>query len=507
LDRIGCFAMTETGHGSDVAALETTATFDVDTDEFVIHTPSESARKDYIGNAARDGQWAVVFAQLVTRGQTHGVHALLVPIRDVNGAPIPGVRIEDCGPKAGLNGVDNGRLWFDHVRIPRTRLLDRYGQVAADGSYCTPIANKDKRFFTMLGTLIQGRVSVAGGAIGATRVGLTVALRYAQRRRQFEGPGQPDGVLLLDYLTHQRRLLPALARTYALSFAQNDLVETLHASFQPGASEARRRQLEATAAGLKAVATWHATETIQDCRETCGGAGYLVENQLPALKADTDVFTTFEGDNTVLLQLVAKHMLTGYRDHVGELDHIGVARFFADQAWQTVLELTAARSLAQRLRDVAPGRDEQLDLLDRRWHVELFAWRERHLLASLARRLRRAASEQNAFDVLTGTQDHMLTSARAHVDRVLLDAFVAAIERAPAGSARVLLDRLCDLFVLSTIADDRGWFAEHGRLTARRSKAVLAGVNALCRTIRPHVDVLLEGFGIPEPAIHAVMLR
>lgn len=154
----GCFAMTETGHGSDVQRLRTTATYDPATEEFVVHTPHEAARKEYIGNAARDGRMAVVFAQLITRGDRHGVHALLVPIRDERGNPLPGVHIEDCGRKAGLNGVDNGRLTFDHVRVPREALLNRYGDVEPDGTYASPIANESKRFFTMLGTLIRGRI-------------------------------------------------------------------------------------------------------------------------------------------------------------------------------------------------------------------------------------------------------------------------------------------------------------------------------------------------------------
>src|SRR3954463_12189981 len=190
----GCFAMTETGHGSNVQALRTTATYE--DGEFVIHTPDDDARKDYIGNAARDGRMAVVFAQLITGGEERGVHAILVPIRDEHGDPCEGVRIEDCGAKLGLNGVDNGRIWFDHVRVPRENLLDKYAQVAPDGTYSSAIENPTKRFFTMLGTLIQGRISVCGASISASKVALTIAVRRALERRQFGPPGRPEALLL-----------------------------------------------------------------------------------------------------------------------------------------------------------------------------------------------------------------------------------------------------------------------------------------------------------------------
>src|SRR3954468_504999 len=267
LDLPGCFAMTETGHGSNVQALRTTATYDPETQEFVVHTPDEDARKDYIGSAARDGRIAAVFAQLVVGGEERGVHALLVPLRDDDGTALPGIRLEDCGAKLGLDGVDNGRIWFDEVRVPRENLLDKHAQVEADGTYFSPIENATKRFFTMIGTLIQGRVSVCGASISATKVALTIAVRRALERRQFGVPGEPEA-LLMDYRTHQRRLLPALAKTYALSFTQLRLVEDLHGVFTRDVDDDRaRRELETLAAGLKSVATWHATDTIQSCRE------------------------------------------------------------------------------------------------------------------------------------------------------------------------------------------------------------------------------------------------
>ncbi len=501
----GCFAMTETGHGSDVQQLRTTCTYDPRTQTFDLHTPHQAARKDYIGNAAKDGRMAVVFAQLVTRGEPRGVHAWLVPIRDAEGNPCPGVTIGDGGPKAGLSGVDNGRLSFHHVRVPREMMLDRYGQVAEDGTYTSDIENETRRFFTMLGTLVRGRVSVGGAAGSATKMALDIAVRYGDVRRQFTAPGRDREIVVNDYLVHQRKLLPALATSYALHFAQEELVSTMHdvqtAVHEHGqeVDEAAQRELESRAAGLKAANTWHATRTIQMCREACGGAGYLAENRLPQLKADTDVFTTFEGDNTVLMQLVAKGLLTGYRDAFGSLDGWGKVAFVADMVRDAVLERTAARGLIERLVDAVPGRDDD-PMRDRGWQLEMFEFRERHSLEGATRRLRRNASTAGTepFEMFNSVQDHVLRTAQAHIDRVVLEAFVAGIERAADPGAEALLGTLCDLYALSTIEADKGWFLEHGRLTPARSKALTGTVNSLLTELRPHLVTLVDAFAIPH---------
>ncbi|WP_304451144.1 acyl-CoA dehydrogenase [Nocardiopsis sp. YSL2] len=506
VDLPGCFAMTETGHGSDVQHLRTTATYDPATEEFVVHTPDESARKDYIGNAARDGRMAVVFAQLNTDGAEHGVHALMVPVRDAEGRPMPGVRIEDCGAKAGLNGVDNGRLWFDRVRVPRTNLLNRYGDVAADGTYTSPIENQNRRFFTMLGTLIRGRISVAGGAGTATKAALAIAVRYADTRRQFARPaadGRSEEVRILDYLAHQRKLLPALARTYGLHFAQEELVTRLHelygAQERGERDEYAQRELESRAAGLKAIATWHATDTIQTCREACGGAGYLAENRIPQLKADSDIFTTFEGDNTVLLQQLTKGLLTNFQDYFGDLDQLGLVKFVAGRFVEAVIERTAATPLIERLVAAAPGRGTETSLYNRGWQLELLEDREQHVIEGLAGRLRRARKDgSDAFDVFNRAQDHVLTAGRAHMDRVVLEAFVAGIDRCGDQSTAKLLNRLCDLYVLSVAEENRAWFLEHERLSTSRAKAVTQAVNDLCRGLRPYAVTLADAFGLRD---------
>ncbi|TYP87266.1 acyl-CoA dehydrogenase [Blastococcus xanthinilyticus] len=514
-DLPGCFAMTETGHGSDVQQLRTTCTYDPATQTFDLHTPHQAARKDYIGNAAKDGRMAVVFAQLVTQGKNHGVHAWLVPIRDEDGAPMPRVTIGDDGPKAGLLGVDNGRLTFDHVTVPRDMLLDRYGQVAADGTYTSSIENETRRFFTMLGTLVRGRVSVGGSASSATKLALDIAVRYGNARRQFSAPGEEREIVINDYLVHQRKLLPALAKTYALHFAQSELVSTMHdlqtAVHEHGEEidEHAQRELESRAAGLKVAQTWHATQTIQMCREACGGAGYLQENRLPHLKADTDVFTTFEGDNTVLLQLVAKGLLTGYRDNFGSLDGWGRVGFVADMVRETVLERTAARALIQRLVDAVPGRDDEVPMLDRGWQLKMFEFREKHALEGAIRRLRKNSTTPGMapFDMFNDVQDHVLKTARTHIDRIVLEAFVEGVDRATDPAATALLDTLCDLYALSTIEEDKAWFLEHGQLTPARAKTLTATVNALLKELRPHITTLVDGFAIPADWKAAAILE
>ncbi len=488
LDLPGCFAMTETGHGSNVQDLETVARYDPATDTFEIHTPHPGARKDYIGNAAAHGRLATVFAQLEVGGQSHGVHALLVPIRKPDGSPCDGVTIEDNGEKMGLNGVDNGRLMFDHVRVPRDHLLDRFASVDDEGRYASPIPSANKRFFTMLGTLVGGRVSIACAAASAAKSALAIAVRYANRRRQF-GPADEPEIALLDYPPHPHRLLLLLATTYALHFALRDLTDR-YAATQPGDD---RRELEHRAAGLKALSTWHATDTIQVGRECCGGQGFLAVNRFAALKADSDIFTTFEGDNTVLLQLVGKGLLTSYKKQFHEINLYGLMRFISQQARTSIAELNP----------IVTRQTDEAHLRDRDFHQVAFRWREAHLLASVARRLRsRIRSGMDSNQALIECQDHLLETAVAHAERLILDHFVDGIAAAPE-ALRPILTTLCDLYALHRLEADRGWFLEQGYFEPAKAKAIRKQVNALCGELRPQAEPLVDAFGIPMALLAA----
>jgi acyl-CoA oxidase len=289
---------------------------------------------------------------------------------------------------------------------------------------------------------------------------------------------------------------------------QQELVAAMGESFGPDSDPFDdRRELEAAAAGAKVAATWHAVDTIQTCREACGGAGYLAENQLTALRADTDVFATFEGDNTVLMQLVAKGLLTGYRDQFGDLDPLGMVRFAAEEVLGTVVEKTSARQLVERLVDAVPTRDDDAGLLDREYQVELLRWREEHVLAGAARRLKRGIDAgDDPFEVFNDCQDHVLTAARAHIERRSLEAFDAMVARCEDADTREVLDALCSLHALAEIERDRGWFQEHGRLSGERAKSVVTAVNRLCEQLRPHARSLVDAFGIPEELLDAEIL-
>lgn len=484
----GCFAMSEVGHGSNVADLETVARYDQTTGELVVHTPSESARKDWAGNAALHARMATVFAQLEVAGARHGVHAVLVPIRDEKGEALPGVRIGDCGHKAGLNGVDNGRLWFENVRVPKGNLLGRYARVTDDHQYESSIESPSRRFFTMLGTLVGGRASVAAGGISAAKVGLTIAVRYATARRQFGATSQPE-TLLLRYPTHQRRLLPALATTYAFSFA----LEELRQQFLAHPPDADTRELEARTAGLKAAVTWHATQTLQQCREACGGQGYLSVNRLPDLKADSDIFTTFEGDNTVLLQLLAKSLLTGFRQQFSSGGPGSVIRFIAGQVATTITEKNPF---------VTRGTDPQT-LRSADYQLQALRFREGALLSSAARRIQKRIKQKvDPTVALNDVQEHLVAMALAHVDRVVLEAFAKA-ESAAADGIKDALTRLRALHGLSTLEKHAGWFLADGYMDPSRAKAIRKEVVTLFGELLPDAVPLVNAFGIPEVCLAA----
>ncbi len=505
----GCFAMTEIGHGSDVASIATTATFDPAADEFVIDTPFRAAWKEFIGNAATDGLAAVVFAQLITKGVNHGVHAFYVPLRDPGSKEfLPGVGGQDDGIKGGLNGIDNGRLHFSQVRIPRTNLLNRYGHVDVAGSYTSPIASPGRRFFTMLGTLVQGRVSLDGASVAASKVALKIAIQYACERRQFNASSDTAEEVLLDYQRHQRRLLPRLATTYAASFAHEQLLAKFDDVFS-GASDtdADRQDLETLAAALKPMSTWHALDTLQECREACGGAGFMIENRFASLRADLDVYTTFEGDNTVLLQLVAKRLLADYGKEFRNVDFGVLARYAFSQAADLTLNKTGLRQVAQFVADTGSVQKAVLALRDEDGQRALLTERVQTMVAELAGSLKDAAKlpQAKAAAVFNRHQHELIEAAQAHAELLQWEAFTEGLGQIEDAGTKEVLTWLRDLFGLGLIEKHLSWYLMNGRLSMQRARTVGGYINRLLAKIRPHAVDLVDAFGYGPEHLRAAI--
>jgi acyl-CoA oxidase len=500
----GAFAMTEIGHGSDVAAAATTATFDPETDEFVINTPFRAATKEYLGNAALHGVAATVFAQLITDGVNHGVHCFYVPLRGEDGVDLPGIGREDDGLKGGLNGIDNGRLSFDHVRIPRTNLLNKYGDVAADGTYTSPIDSPGRRFFTMLGTLVQGRVSLDGAASWASALGLHIAITYGTQRRQFDGADGQE-VVLLDYGKHQRRLLPRLATTYAHIFAHDEFLQKFDGVFS-GRTDTPddREDLETLAAALKPLSTWHALDTLQEAREACGGAGYMFENRLVGLRADLDVYATFEGDNNVLLQLVGKRLLTDFARQFTGKDAAALAKYAVGQTAGKVFHGAGLRALGQAVADLgSTARSVELGLREEQQH-ELLTERVQQMVADIAGRLRPAGKDKVLGEKLFNeNQAELIEAARAHGELLLWEAFTDAVNRVEDSQTKTVLTWLRDLYGLTVIEKHLAWHLINGRLSTQRAAAVSSYIDRLCARLRPHALELVGAFGYEPEHVRA----
>jgi acyl-CoA oxidase len=485
----GCFAMTETGHGSNVKDLETTATYNYDNQTITVNSPTYSSGKEYIGNALHS-KMAAVFVQLIVNGENHGIHAVLVQLRDENHNLLTGITVGDCGYKIGLNGVDNGRIWFNQVTVPVKNLLNKHGGIDENGNYYSPIDKPSKRFFTMLGALVGGRVSIAAASNSASKKALNIAIEYALKRRQFTSTDEKTETLILDYPTHQERLFPLLAKSYALTFA----LEKLREKWGENYGNSDQREVESLAAGLKSYASWHATKTIQTCREACGGKGYLSENELGDLKADTEIFTTFEGDNTVLMQLVAKALLTDFKQDFNEGGYMAIARY-------------VLKRVSNRLIDLNPITTRNTNaehILSDEFMRNAFEFREEKLLFGLSDRMQSFMKKKlNPNEIFLRVQTHMILLANAHIEHFIYKEFSAEIEKVNTENEKNAMNLLLQTFALNAIFEDRGWYLENDFISNDKSKAIRKILASLYKQIRPKAKLYIEAFGIPDALLKA----
>ena len=309
---IGCFAMTELGHGSNVSALETTAIFDSTTDEFIINSPTPTSMKWWIGGAAESATHSVVFANLIIGDRSYGVKPFVTPLRDpATFKCYPGVSIGDIGAKMGRNGIDNGWIQFTNYRIPRSYMLMRFTKVDRQGKVTEPPFPQ-----LVYGALVFARTSIIRESVETSRKALTIALRYSCVRRQF---GPDDGLEqpIIELQTHKQRLIPLLAMCYAMHFAGQKVTSSYYALMEQIKTDLQGglrglKDFHGITAGLKAHCTWRASEIIDQCRQACGGQGYSSYNGLASLFVDFVVQCTWEGDNTVLMLQTGNYLVNSF---------------------------------------------------------------------------------------------------------------------------------------------------------------------------------------------------
>ncbi|PPE01519.1 hypothetical protein GOBAR_DD01448 [Gossypium barbadense] len=470
LDYPGCFAMTELHHGSNVQGLQTTATFDPVTDEFIIDTPND--------------------------GPSNGGLAMLLFMansqRDLNTLQtLPGIEIHDCGHKVGLNGVDNGALRFRSVRIPRDNLLNRFGDVSQDGKYTSSLPTINKRFAAMLGELVGGRVGLAYASVGFLKISVTIAVRYSLLRQQFGPPEQPE-VSILDYQSQQHKLMPMLASSYAFHFATQYLVQK-YSEMKKMHDEQLVADVHALSAGLKAYVTSYTAKSLSTCREACGGHGYAAVNRFGSLRNDHDIFQTFEGDNTVLMQQVAADLLRQYKDKF-QGGTLSVTWNYLRESMNTYLSqpnpIIARWESADHLRDP-------------KFQLDAFRYRTSRLLQSVAAWLRKHSKTLGTFGAWNRCLNHLLLLAESHTESVILAKFIEAVHNCPDARSRAALKLVCDLYALDHIWNDIGTYRNVDYVAPNKAKAIHKLTEYLCFQVRNIAGELVDGFDLPASVTRA----
>ncbi|GAA3642335.1 hypothetical protein GCM10022267_31250 [Lentzea roselyniae] len=278
---------------------------------------------------------------------------------------------------------------------------------------------------------------------------------------------------MLRHRSQQRALYSALATTYALT-CHADRAKQARVAAMISNSEGKPPHpstldpLYRTLSLTKAITVWAAERLIAECRQRCGARGVFAVNRLLEYEGLAIVSNAAGGDNLLMALDAAKAMIGG----------------IAYRAPQTEL-----------------AEPKDMDLLDEQLWLGLAHSRERIMQAELAARIRRAtdwdATPTEAWnDNIHGARDFV----SVHGARLVLESMLAAVRRLPEEAAGALRP-LCAFFAIEEIERGAAWLLCHELLAPEQVMAVPEQLNALCDQITPHVEVLLEAFGIPEDVL------
>ena len=188
---LGCFSLTEKLAGVQSGlVVQTTATWDNAQKKFILNTPTEGARKNWISQGFTADK-TVVLADLIVGEKSRGPHAFLMDFRKKDGSLCDGITADDMGVKTVGNDLDNAWLSFDKVVLPHDALLSKYAEVdEASGEYNMKV--KGVRPFDMIGQrLYTGRVAVAQAALEYRRELFRRTKEYSDNKSTFAFKGSP----------------------------------------------------------------------------------------------------------------------------------------------------------------------------------------------------------------------------------------------------------------------------------------------------------------------------
>ncbi|XP_068606681.1 peroxisomal acyl-coenzyme A oxidase 1 [Brachionichthys hirsutus] len=490
---IGTYAQTEMGHGTHLRGLETTATYDPATQEFVLHSPTISSIKWWPGGLGKTANYAVVLAQLYTQGNNQGLHAFLVQIRDMEThVPLPGVVVGDIGPKFGFVEVDNGFLKLENVRIPRENMLMKYAKVEPDGTYVKPPSAK-----LTYGTMVFVRSMIVGQSARTLSQACTIVIRYSAVRHQSElRAGEPEPQIL-DYQAQQYKLFPLLATAYAFQFVSQYMTRTYH-RISEDISEgdfSKLPELHALAAGLKAFTTWVTSAGIEVCRMSCGGHGYSRSSALPDLYVDFTSACTYEGENTVMMLQTARYLVKCYRQAKA-----------GQQLGGTVSYLNEAEHRRVRLQPVAAG-TTVVDIKDLDSLVEIYKLRAALLIELAAKSIQQELQHKSQEEAWNSNAIDLVRASDAHCHYVVVKLFTEKLGEIDNAEIRSVMSALALLYALHGIANNSGDFLQAGLLSVPQVLQISGSIKRLLSELRPNAVALVDSFDFADRRLNSVLGR